>query len=39
MADDGTGADWFTGTSGVKNPYFGAMMLGCGEVTDTLSSK
>lgn len=39
MADDGKGADWFTGTSGVKNPYFGAMMLGCGEVTDTLSSK
>ena len=39
MADGGKGADWLTGTNDVMNPYFGAVMLGCGEVTDTLSSK
>lgn len=39
MADDGKGADWLSEINEVQNPYFGAMMLGCGSVTDTLSSK
>ena len=37
MADQGKGADWLSDKYEVKNPYFGSSMLGCGDVTDTLS--
>ena len=39
MADEGKGADWLSDKSEVKNPYYGSSMLGCGDVTDTLSKK
>jgi Cu(I)/Ag(I) efflux system membrane fusion protein len=39
MAFDGKGADWLSNKPEVKNPYYGAMMLGCGAVTDTLSKE
>jgi len=37
MADDNKGGDWLANKNEVKNPYFGSSMLGCGDVTDTLS--
>jgi len=37
MADNNKGADWLSNKNEVKNPYFGSAMLGCGDVTDTLS--
>jgi Cu(I)/Ag(I) efflux system membrane fusion protein len=39
MADEGKGADWLSEKPEVKNPYYGSAMLGCGDVTDTLSKK
>ncbi len=36
MAFDNEGARWLQRGSKIKNPYFGAMMLGCGEVQETL---
>lgn len=36
MAQDGKGADWLQSTDDLKNPYFGAMMLKCGEIKGTL---
>ena len=38
MADDFNGADWLSLQDNVMNPYFGASMLTCGEVTDTISN-
>ncbi len=38
MADNNRGADWLSLSSEVKNPYYGAAMLGCGEVTRTLGT-
>ena len=35
MAFDGKGADWLQPTKTVANPYFGASMLSCGDVTKT----
>jgi hypothetical protein len=35
MAFNDKGAFWLSEESEVKNPYFGAMMLECGEVTDS----
>ena len=32
------GADWLQGTDELLNPYFGAMMLRCGEVKEQLST-
>jgi len=36
MVHGDTGADWLQRTEPLLNPYFGAMMLRCGEVTETL---
>lgn len=36
MAFDGRGANWLQSSPQVRNPYFGAQMLGCGEVTETI---
>ena len=36
MADDFNGADWLSLEDDIKNPYYGASMLTCGEVTDTI---
>ena len=39
MADENRGADWLQASDPLKNPYYGAMMLTCGETTETLGSK
>lgn len=39
MADHDTGAYWLSSEKEIRNPYFGDMMLNCGEITDTLSPK
>jgi len=36
MADDFKGADWLSTEDNVMNPYYGASMLTCGEVKDTI---
>src|SRR5699024_1673093 len=36
MAKNNDGADWLSLSSEIQNPYFGAKMLKCGEVRDTL---
>ncbi|MEQ9453764.1 MAG: efflux RND transporter periplasmic adaptor subunit [Phycisphaeraceae bacterium] len=36
MAFDNRGADWLQRDPTISNPYFGAMMLGCGEIRETL---
>jgi Cu(I)/Ag(I) efflux system membrane fusion protein len=36
MADSNKGADWLSLSDEIKNPYFGASMLTCGEVTEEL---
>ncbi|WP_310555415.1 DUF3347 domain-containing protein [Flavobacterium sp.] len=36
MANDGKGATWLSKENVVKNPYYGAMMLSCGKVTETI---
>ncbi len=38
MAFKGEGADWLSPGKDIANPYFGASMLNCGEISDTLSS-
>lgn len=35
MANNDKGADWLSLEKNIKNPYYGASMLTCGEVTDT----
>jgi membrane fusion protein, copper/silver efflux system len=35
MAFDDNGAFWLSESSEILNPYFGTMMLTCGEVTET----
>jgi Cu(I)/Ag(I) efflux system membrane fusion protein len=32
------GADWLQSSEQLRNPYFGAMMLKCGEVKETISA-
>jgi hypothetical protein len=39
MANDGKGANWLSKENAVKNPYFGAKMLKCGEVVETIKIK
>lgn len=39
MALNNAGADWIQENEPLRNPFFGAMMLMCGEVKETLSSK
>lgn len=36
MADDFKGADWLSKEDNIMNPYYGASMLTCGEITDTI---
>lgn len=36
MADNNKGADWLSLSDEIRNPYFGASMLTCGEVTEEL---
>ncbi len=36
MANDGKGANWLSQEEEVKNPYYGSMMLNCGEVIETI---
>ncbi|SFW36599.1 membrane fusion protein, Cu(I)/Ag(I) efflux system [Sinomicrobium oceani] len=36
MADSDNGADWLSLSREIHNPYFGAMMLKCGEITDEI---
>lgn len=36
MADEDNGADWISDEQEIKNPYFGASMLKCGEVKTTI---
>jgi Cu(I)/Ag(I) efflux system membrane fusion protein len=38
MAFDNRGADWLQSTKDLENPYWGAMMFRCGELTETLSA-
>lgn len=36
MYNDGKGADWLSKESGIKNPYYGSMMLSCGKTVETI---
>ncbi len=36
MADNDRGADWLSLSKEIKNPYFGSMMLKCGEVIEVI---
>jgi membrane fusion protein, copper/silver efflux system len=36
MYDNDRGANWLSEFEQIKNPYFGSMMLRCGEVRETL---
>jgi len=36
MANEGKGANWLSKESGVKNPYYGSMMLTCGKTVETI---
>ena len=36
MANNGKGATWLSKENTVKNPYYGATMLTCGKVTETI---
>ncbi|GGD86082.1 efflux RND transporter periplasmic adaptor subunit [Planktosalinus lacus] len=36
MADNDKGADWLSLSKEIKNPYFGSMMLKCGEVIEVI---
>lgn len=38
MANDNQGADWLQATKPLKNPYFGAMMLKCGDVKEIITA-
>lgn len=39
MANDGKGANWLSKEKAVRNPYYGAKMLKCGEVVETIKTK
>ncbi len=36
MYNDGKGADWLSKESAIKNPYYGAQMLTCGNTIETI---
>ena len=38
MAFNNNGADWLSGETTIRNPYFGDKMLKCGVVKDTLTA-
>lgn len=37
MANKGKGANWLSKEKAIKNPYYGAQMLTCGKVVETLN--
>ena len=37
MADNGDGARWLSFSNQIRNPYYGASMLKCGSVTDSIN--
>jgi Cu(I)/Ag(I) efflux system membrane fusion protein len=37
MASDNSGAYWMSTTAEIRNPYYGAQMLKCGEIKDTIN--
>ena len=39
MAFNNKGADWLQGDGEVRNPYYGASMLRCGEVTEVIGAE
>jgi copper chaperone CopZ len=39
MFNKGKGADWLSKEGTIKNPYYGAAMLGCGKTTETIKRK
>jgi Cu(I)/Ag(I) efflux system membrane fusion protein len=39
MAFNNKGADWLQADKEIRNPYFGASMLKCGEVTEEINAK
>ena len=39
MAFDNKGADWLQADNEIRNPYFGALMLKCGEVTEEINAE
>lgn len=36
MYNDGKGANWLSKESGIKNPYYGSMMLSCGKTVEEI---
>lgn len=36
MANNGKGANWISQLSEIKNPYYGSMMLNCGQTVETI---
>lgn len=38
MVDGNRGARWLQNTTPLRNPYFGSMMLGCGDIVEHLKS-
>ena len=38
MANNNKGADWLSSSKEIRNPYYGAAMLACGEVKDTIKN-
>ncbi|HLP63122.1 DUF3347 domain-containing protein [Flavobacterium sp.] len=36
MANDGKGANWLSKENVIKNPYYGSMMLNCGNTVETI---
>ena len=36
MVDNNKGADWLSLSKEIKNPYFGSMMLRCGEILEVI---
>lgn len=39
MYNDGKGANWLSKENAVKNPYYGAQMLTCGKIQQTINRK
>ena len=39
MSFNNKGADWLQADKEIRNPYFGASMLNCGEVTEEINAK
>lgn len=39
MANHGEGGDWLSSEKKIENPYYGAEMLECGEITNTLKKE